>query len=82
MQVWKGWMATSATTSVPAVTAAPTWSDWCARQRCILSGENQQQACQQERSQFSDRELARLSFVRWLYQSGCLDPAQNDNVRK
>jgi hypothetical protein len=39
--------------------------------------------CQQVRSPFSERELARLSFVRWLYQRGRLDlfdPARNDNV--
>ena len=27
---------------------------------------------------FSDRELARLSFARWLYQRGRLDPAQRN----
>ncbi|HEV8193765.1 MAG TPA: hypothetical protein VGP82_20115 [Ktedonobacterales bacterium] len=37
----------------------------------------------QECSPFSGRELARLSFVRWLYQRGHLDPldpALNDNA--
>jgi hypothetical protein len=29
--------------------------------------------CQQVRNSFSERELARLSFVRWLYQRGRLD---------
>lgn len=80
MQVWKGWIATSAATSVPAVKTAPTWDEWCARQRCLLSGEQQQPACQQECMPFSDQEFARLSFVRWLYQRGSLDPTQNNNV--
>ncbi len=78
MQAWMGWAATSASAS--AVKTVPTWEEWCARQRRILSSEQRQQACQQESMPFSDRELARLSFVRWLYQTGRLDPAQNDNV--
>jgi hypothetical protein len=65
MPAWMGWMATSA----PAVKAAPTWDEWCVRQQRILgSGKHQQ-----ENSSFSERELARLAFVRWLYQRSCLD---------
>jgi hypothetical protein len=77
MQIWRGWT----TISVPAVTSVPTWEEWCASQRRILSGgEKHQQARQPESGPFSDRELARLSFLRWLYQQGVVDPAQIDNV--
>ena len=74
MQVWRGWTATSAS----AAAAAPTWDDWCARQRRLLRPTQGQSESKQESSPFSDRELARLSFVRWLYQRGRLDPAQYD----
>ena len=69
MQAWRGWTAI----------AAPTWDDWCAHQQCNLRGEKYQQACLQESIPFNERELARLSFVRWLYQRGRLDPARNNN---
>jgi hypothetical protein len=75
MQAWIGWTATSA----PAGITAPTWDEWCARQRCIPHRERHQHGPRQESSPFSERELERLSFVRWLFQSGRLDPAQNDN---
>jgi hypothetical protein len=67
-----GWTATLA----PAVKPAFTWDEWCTRQQRILGGERHQQ----ESAPFTDRELARLTFVRWLYQTGRLDPEQNDNV--
>jgi hypothetical protein len=70
MPAWRGWAARSAL----AVTPAPTWDEWCVRQQRILGSGKHQQACQQESSLFSERELARLAFVRWLYQRGCLDP--------
>jgi hypothetical protein len=76
MEVWRGWTATS----VPAVKSIPTWDDWCASQRRILGGEQQQQARQPQSGHFTDRELARLSFLRWLYQQGVADTAQIDNV--
>ncbi len=72
MPVWKGWTATS----VPAVTCAPTWDAWCTHQQRALSRKKQQP----KTIAFSERELARLLFVRWLYQRGCLDVARNDNA--
>ncbi len=72
MPAWKGWTATAAS----AVKTAPTWDTWCARQRDALSREKQQP----ESIAFSERELARLAFVRWLYQKGCLDPMRNDTI--
>ena len=68
MQVWKGWMATSAAAAVPGANTAPTGEEWCARQRRLLGSEQHQHLCQHESTPFSDWELARLSFVRWLYQ--------------
>jgi hypothetical protein len=80
MQTWKSWSVASATGGNPA----PTWDEWCARLRRIRSAEERQQARQQARQQdnvpFSQRELARLSFVRWLYLRGCLEQAQTNNA--
>jgi hypothetical protein len=71
MHTWMGWTATSAT----ALTSASTWEEWCAEQRRRLGGEARQHARQHDRLPFNDREVARLSFVRWLKQTGRLDPA-------
>lgn len=75
MQPWKSWSVASAIGGNPA----PTWDEWYARLRRIRSGEIRKQACQQNNMPFSQRELARLTFVRWLYRSGCLEPAQVNN---
>jgi hypothetical protein len=66
MQIWKGWTAT--------VGALP-WAEWCARQQGALRA---QQRLRQD-VPFSERELTYLSFVRWLYQTGRLDPVEHDN---
>jgi hypothetical protein len=71
MQAWRGWAATAA-----APTAGPlTWAEWCARQQDALRDEQRRQ----QGVQFSERELAHLSFVRWRYQTGRLDPREHDN---
>ncbi len=70
MRAWMGWSATSA--GMAGVTA-PTWEAWRAQQRRALHSKQHQLVRQQVRSSFSERELAHLSFVRWLYQRGCLD---------
>jgi hypothetical protein len=75
MHAWRGWTAAAQT----AVKTASTWDEWCAWQRRLLGSEQHQQARQHESSPFSQRELARLSFVRWRYQTGRLNPAQHDN---
>ena len=74
MRAWRGWMATSAS----AITAAPTWDDWRACQQRLLRCAQCEPGPEDESSPFSDRELARLSFARWLYQRGRLDPAQRN----
>jgi hypothetical protein len=74
MHAWTGWMAASQT----AGKTAPTWDEWCAGQRRLLGSKQRPPSCQHENSPFSERELAHLSFVRWLYQTGRLDPAQHD----
>jgi hypothetical protein len=79
MQPWRGWTATAQT----AVTTAPTWEVWCTWQRRLLLSEQHRQEPPQEDSLFSERELAHLSFVRWLYHGGhfdSLDPARSDHV--
>jgi hypothetical protein len=75
MHAWTGWTAASQT----AVKTASTWEEWCACQRRLLGSTKREQARQHESSPFSARERARLSFVRWLYQTGRLDPAQDDD---
>ena len=75
MQVWRGWMATVPT----ACTKMPTWAEWCARQQRVLRDEQ----CQQQGLPFlpfSEREMARLSFVRWLCQTGHLDAREHDDI--
>ena len=74
MQAWKGWTTTSASTAA----ATLTWNDWCVLQRRLLRHAQRGPGREGESSPFSDRELARLSFTRWLYQRGRLDPAQHD----
>jgi hypothetical protein len=56
---------------------ACTWAEWCAWHQRTQRTQRAQQR-QQERISFSDRELARLSFVRWLSQTGCLALRGND----
>jgi hypothetical protein len=66
MQAWKGWTASAV---VPG--ARPlTWAEWCAQ---LQSGRWDERS-RREGASFSERELARLSFVRWLYQTGRLEP--------
>ena len=75
MQVWRGWTATAATPTT-RTTRALTWAEWCAwQQRTLHDGER----CH-EGMRLTTRELARLSFVRWLYQTGGLGPRGLDNI--
>jgi len=71
MQAWRGWTATGAAPTIRAL----TWAEWCVRQQGAL---RPQQRLRQD-VPFSERELAYLSFVRWLYQTGRLDPREHDN---
>ena len=69
MQVWRGW-------TVPTPTMrALSWSEWCARQQGTL-GDVQ---CRKQGVPFSEQQQARLAFLRWLYQTGRLDPREYDN---
>ncbi len=65
MPGWMGWT----TSTAPATNLALTWEQWCAHQQHSLSREQRRR----ENNGFSDRELARLSFVRWLYQGGRIE---------
>jgi len=76
MQTWKSWSVASAIGGNPA----PTWDEWCARLQRIWSGEKRDRPNQQDNMPFGERELAHLSFVRWLYLRGLLAPAQTNNV--
>jgi hypothetical protein len=58
MQAWKGWTATA---------GVPTWAEWCGRQQGTLRARQRRPL---SGVPFTERELARLAFVRWL----CNDP--------
>ena len=70
MQVWKGWAAESET----AVMAVLSWEDWCARLQRELGHEVPPPEHRRPGSSLSDRELARLAFLRWLYDTGRIVP--------
>ena len=72
MQVWKGWAALAPTPTIRAL----TWAEWCTRQQGALRDAMRRQ----QGVPFSERELACLSFVRWLCQTGRLGPREHDNV--
>jgi hypothetical protein len=75
MHAWAGWTAALAT----RVNTACTWEEWYAAQRRLLGGDQRHQACPLDRIALSQRELTYLSFVRWLYQTGRLDPREHDH---
>jgi hypothetical protein len=70
MQIWKGWAAESETVA----RAALTWRDWCAKLQHELVHELPPPEHQRPASSLSDRELARLAFLRWLYDTGRIVP--------
>jgi hypothetical protein len=72
MQVWKGWIATGDTPEV----LAPNWDEWLAQlQLDQQPGDQIQEGLpRRQDTQFTERELRRLTFVRWLYLTGRLDP--------
>jgi hypothetical protein len=67
-QIWTGWTSTPTPTMTPA-NRALTWAEWRARQQGVQLDAQRRP----EEALFSERELARLSFVRWLRQTGRLD---------
>jgi hypothetical protein len=66
-QDWTGWTAMASTPTIRPL----TWAEWCARQQHTPRDE---QCRKQGVSFFSEGEMAHLSFVRWLCQTGRLDP--------
>jgi hypothetical protein len=77
MQAWRGRTAAAQT----AVKTASTWDKWCTCQRRPLGSEHARQH-DNDSSPFSERELAHLSFVRWLHQTGHLDPASTTTTER
>jgi hypothetical protein len=74
MQAWRGWTVGAVTAVTP--TAGPlTWAAWCAWQQGTLRDERRWQ----HNVSFSERELARLSFLRWLYRTGRLGPQEQEH---
>ncbi len=76
MYAWRGWTATSAA----VVNSMPTWDEWRAAQRRLLGSEQRQPSPQRAGHPFTARELARLSFVRWLHHTGRLAPTHHDQA--
>jgi len=72
MRSWMGWRVAPATLTK----AAPTWTQWCDLQQHRRRAERPQR--HENDKPFGERELARLSFVRWLYQSGRLAPTPSE----
>jgi hypothetical protein len=74
MHLWSGWTSPTAA----AANAAPTWDEWRTAQQRLLDGAQRRDSTQRVSHPFSARELARLSFLRWLHHTGRLTPAHND----
>jgi hypothetical protein len=72
MRAWMGWTATLSSAGM----TAPTWEAWRARQQGALRDQRRRR----QDVPFSERELTCLLFVRWLYQTGRLDPREHDNL--
>ena len=68
MQPWKGWSTPSRRTDSSTL----TWDEWRAYQRRCLGSEDRQYGLRRAVLPFSELELARLCFVRWLYHKGSL----------
>jgi hypothetical protein len=66
MQPWRGWTAEA------AAIQAPTWTEWSAATHRTLPEENHDERRTLEDVRFNTQELARLRFLRWLYQNGRL----------
>jgi hypothetical protein len=72
MHAWNGW-----TTAAARPAGKPlTWTEWRACQQHLVCDEQRRQAG----VPFSERELARLAFVRWLAHTGRLDARVQDHI--
>ena len=75
MQAWRGWTAAGVATK-----RALTWAEWCAWHQRTLQEEQRDELRRPEGVPLSERERARLSFVRWLHQRGRLGPPGYDSL--
>ena len=71
MHTWKGWAEETGSDAV----VAPSWSEWSARMHRIATCDSQQHDRSRRDASFNQHELARLQFVRWLYDTGRLGSA-------
>lgn len=76
MRTWRGWATMVETPTAQAL----TWSEWRARSERIQPDAQPVMEPHPERPLLTERELARLSFVRWLYESGRIGPRDYDSV--
>jgi hypothetical protein len=72
MHAWNGWTAAEARPAGKPL----TWTEWRASQQRTAGDEQRPQAG----IPFSERELARLAFVRWLSRTGRLDARVQDHI--
>jgi hypothetical protein len=75
MQAWRRWLAADVATK-----RALIWAECCARQQRTRQEERRDQRHLQDGLPFSDREWARLAFVRWQLLTGHLGPPGYDTV--
>jgi hypothetical protein len=72
MQVWKGWTVAR---EAPMI-RVPSWEEWLAQLQRVQQAEYHLR----QDVQFSDQEMARLMFVRWLHRTGRLDAQEHDRT--
>ena len=72
MQVWKGWTAAG---EAPMI-KAPSWEEWLAQLQRVQQAEYHVR----QDVQFSEQEMARLMFLRWLHLTGRLDAQERDRI--
>jgi hypothetical protein len=77
MQVWKGWTAAGETPMIKA----PSWDEWLTHQlQRVRQAEYHVEYHVRQDVQFSEHELARLMFLRWLHLTGRLDAQERDRI--
>ena len=77
MQVWKGWTAAG---EAPMI-KVPSWDEWLAQLQRVRQAEyHVRQDLQFQDVQFSEQEMARLMFLRWLHLTGRLDAQERDCI--
>jgi hypothetical protein len=72
MRGWKGWTAAG---EAPMINV-PSWDEWLTQLQRIWQAEYPVRHA----VQFSEQEMARLRFLRWLHLTGRLDAQERDRI--